>query len=101
MAGVVIHHPDLRSATLVFEIPEYPYPVPFLCPACSTTHTNKAIHLRFDADGDCTVAEDAWDQLKGHLKGVVKVKKRISKPEPMVLGMNGHREEYAVVRMED
>lgn len=102
MPGVQIHHPDLRSQTLVFEIPEWPYPVPFLCSACETVHTNKAVHLRFDSVGDCTVAEETWDKIKGYLTGQVKVGKKISDPEPMVVGVgNGHREVFQVVRMED
>ena len=102
MPGVSIHHQDLRSQTLVFEIPDWPYPVPFLCPACETTHTNKAVHLRFDQVGDCVVAEETWDKIAPHLAGVVTVGKKISNPEPMVLGVGGgKREVFQVVRMED
>lgn len=101
MPGVQIHHVELRSRTLVFEIPEWPYPVPFLCSTCETTHTNKAVHLRFDAVGDCVVAEETWEKLAPYLKGQVKVGKKIAEPEPMVLAMgNGKREVFQTVRME-
>lgn len=102
MPGVQIHHKELRNQTLVFEIPDWPYPVPFLCSVCEMSHTNKAVHLRFDSVGDCTVAEETWDKLAPYLKDVVTVGKRISDPEPMVVGMNGgKREVFQVVRMED
>lgn len=102
MSGVQIHHSELRDQTLVFEMPDWRYPVPFLCPACERTHTHKAVHLRFDAVGDCVVAEETWDKIKDHLAGVVTVGKKISDPEPMTVAMgNGYREVFQVVRMED
>lgn len=101
MPGVQIHHAELRSQTLVFEIPDWPYPVPFLCSACETTHTNKAIHLRFDAVGDCVVEEEAWAKLAPYIGSQVTVGKKISDPEPYVVGMgDGKREVFQMVRVE-
>lgn len=101
MPGVQIHHADVRDATFVFEIPDWPYPVPFLCSTCNTTHLHKAVHLRFDSMGDCVVAEETWDRIAPYLAGEVSVGKKVSDPEPLVLGMNGSSETYQVVRMED
>lgn len=102
MPGVQVHHASLRDQTLVYEVPDYPYPAgPQACPACETFHRNKAIHLRFDSVGDCTVAEEAWDVMKDHFKGVLKANRKVSKPEPMMIGMDGGRREvFQVVRME-
>jgi hypothetical protein len=101
MAGVQIHHPEVRDAIFVFELGDKPYPVPYLCSTCNTTHMHKAVHLRFDALGDCVVAEETWDVIKDYLNGVVTVGKTIPEPEPMTIGMNGHGENFQVVRMED
>lgn len=100
MPGVQIHHATLRDQTLVFELPDWKYPVPFLCSTCERTHMNKAVHLRFDSVGDCVVAEETWDKIAPYLEGVVTAQKLVE-PEPMVLGMNGQREIFQVVRMED
>ena len=99
--SVRLHHPTLRGATFVAEHPDMPYPVPFLCSTCETVHLNKAIHLRLDANGDVVVAGEAWENMKDLLAPEFQVLGTISEPEPMVIGMNGQREVFQVVRMED
>lgn len=100
MPGVRVHHRKLRNQTLVFELPDRPYPVPFLCSTCESTHLNKAIHLRFDGSGDVVVAEEAWDTLRPYLGDQVVTLGLVSDPEPMVLGVGAGHEAYQVVRTE-
>jgi len=102
MAGVRLHHRSLRGATFVAEMPDVPYPVPFLCSACERVHHNKAIHLRLDQMGDVVVAEESWDNMRALLEPEFEMLGTVSDPEPLVLGMGGgRREAFQVVRMED
>jgi hypothetical protein len=96
MPGVRLHHVDLRNSAVVFELPDRPYPTPFLCSTCSKAHTHKAVHLRVDNDGDVCVAEESFEVIRQYLGPDWKVMNLIETPPPMVLGFDGKQEQFHV-----
>lgn len=110
MPGVRLHHPTLRGAIWMMEIPERPYPVPFLCTTCQRPHLNKAVHLRLDMAGDVCVAPETYEIIREHLDPEFRVLGEVSKPPPMFTGWSRQIRERArrdgpehlrVIRMED
>ena len=61
--SVRLHHPLFVSCNYVVEMPQK-YPRAYECPACLTTHTHKAIHLRLDEHGDVFVHPGIYELLK-------------------------------------
>lgn len=73
MAGVRLHHHELRSCT--FTVTNYAIPLvaPMFCWSCSggpegaaprvVVHTHKTYHLQIDAAGDVIVAEELAQKL--------------------------------------
>jgi hypothetical protein len=97
MAGVRLHHANLRNTNVVFELPDRPYPGgPFLCSTCSKAHVNKAVHLRLDNDGDVFVAEEALENLRPYLGDEWKVLSLVQDVPPMRLGFDGQSEEFHI-----
>lgn len=90
MAGIRLHHPTLRSAdgstvTYVVEIPQ-PYPRAYNCPNCKRQHSNKAIHLRLDGNGDVIVSPEVFLKLKEVFFAGFEVSNEVKKPPRLAVG---------------
>lgn len=96
MSGVKVHHVRLRNTIEVFEIPDRPYPVPFLCSTCERSHINKAVHLRLNSDGDVHVAEESFEQIRPYLSNEWKVMRLEREVPPMTLGFEGRKEQFNI-----
>lgn len=87
MAGIRLHHPTLRSCTLVVELEkEWSSRKPRMCPKCEKEHDRKAIHLDLDANGDRIVSQEIYESLLTvHLAGMEYVNE-IEKPPTQLIG---------------
>lgn len=100
MGGIRLHHPTLRAGegttlTYVVELPQ-PYATTSKpgarfrgetpCPACGKPHSNKAIHLRLDGNGDVIVSPDVYLALQTAFLGGMEVVNEVSSPPPLAIG---------------
>jgi hypothetical protein len=76
VAGVRLHHPELRSCTFTITNHAIPLVAPMFCWSCSggpegtptprrVIHTHKTYHLAIDAAGDVVVAEELVEAMRG------------------------------------
>jgi hypothetical protein len=85
--AVNIHHPTLRNCIFTLTRPSKPYPVPFACPMCNTTHIYKTYHLNLNQHGNVTVSQQTYDTwLREGLVDSLKATKEVM-PLPTVIGM--------------
>jgi hypothetical protein len=96
MAGVRLHHPELRNCTYTVTNYAVPLKAPMFCWACSggtegasprtVVHTFKTIHLDIDAVGDVVVAEGVFEMMQrtGLLKNLAAMK-GIAKPDKTII----------------
>jgi ribosomal protein S19E (S16A) len=84
--AVRLHHPEWRNSMFTFEVP-IRYPNPELCGPCRKVHHFKTHHLHLDAQGDVTVSEAVYQQLRDvGLVGELQATKEVV-PRPTALGM--------------
>lgn len=84
MAGVRLHHPTMRSTVLAVEL-DQPYPVPYICPLCTSVHMNKVIHLHLDSEGNTIVSEQVHAALRKVDSGMF-TDNPVASPPPLFVG---------------
>jgi hypothetical protein len=96
VGGVKIHHPTERSCVYVLMNPKRPYPTPYVCGWCMTTHLFKAYHIIIDSFGNAIIAKGIVDKLKMIPGQPFQFENEVAKPPPMIIG--GSRKEQPIIQ---
>lgn len=100
MAGIRLHHPELRNCvyTLIHEGRPLKRVVP--CGLCGFKHYHKTYHLTLDGMGDVVVSETVYERIKEAGLDELKVLSEVQNPDPQVVDTNSVPEKQIIVSRE-
>lgn len=87
MSGIRLTHPTARSGLFTFAHNKRPYPVPYLCPMCGTSHKVKTYHVQVDGDGFAFVSKQVWNMMRRHGAHGFHIVNEVAKPPAQIIGM--------------